>query len=252
METIFVGKNRIFLPEVHSTNSYAIELLKNVKPQEGTLIFTDHQTHGRGQRGMYWNSEPESNVSMSVLLEPNFLSLENTFFLYQIAALACYDALTEIINNSQIDIKIKWPNDILVNRKKICGILIENTILDNRLNCAVIGIGINVNQELLDEKWNATSLINCVGKRFDRLAIMNSICYYLEKNYLNLKQNKFENIQKAYLMHLYGLNEKLLFNYQGKNRILKVVGISASGLLSLIDEDENKLEVDVKDIKWML
>lgn len=252
METIFVGKNRIFLPEVTSTNSYAMELLKNVKPLEGTVVFTDHQTQGRGQRGMAWNSEPTSNLTFSVLLKPKFLGIENYFYLYQIAALACYDALTEFINNSQFDIKIKWPNDILVDGKKICGILIENILLDNQLNWSVIGVGVNVNQVHFDEGINATSVKLLKGFSVERKILMDAICGYLEKYYLKLKENKFEEIYQTFLSNMFAYKQVVCFQYQEKKRMLKVMGIAKSGLLSLLDEEENLLEVDVKEIKWLL
>jgi BirA family biotin operon repressor/biotin-[acetyl-CoA-carboxylase] ligase len=252
METIFVGKNLIFLPEVTSTNSYATELLKNVKPLEGTLVFTDHQTHGRGQRGKAWNSEPTSNLTFSVLLSPKFLLIENHFYLYQIAALACHDALTEFINTSQFDIKIKWPNDILVDGKKICGILIENILLDNQLNWSVIGFGVNVNQLRFDEGLNAASIKQLNGFSVERKVLMGAICKHLEKYYLKLKENKFEDIYQLFLLNMFALNEVVCFQYQEKLRMMRVMGIAKSGLLSLLDEEENLLEVDVKDIKWLL
>jgi BirA family transcriptional regulator, biotin operon repressor / biotin---[acetyl-CoA-carboxylase] ligase len=126
METLFVGKNTIFLPEIPSTNSYATHLLKNVNLAEGTVVHTANQTQGRGQWDKRWSSEPSSNLTVSVVLKPTFLELKKQFLLYQIAALACYDTIAGLLNNSQYDIKIKWPNDILINRKKTAGILIEN------------------------------------------------------------------------------------------------------------------------------
>ena len=169
METLFIGSNIIFLPEVDSTNSYATELLKNVNIAEGTVIHTAHQTQGKGQRGNSWEAQIASNLTTSIVLKPSFLELKNQFFLYQITALACYDLMAELLNNSQYDIKIKWPNDILVNKKKIAGILIENVITHSTLNYSVIGIGINVNQLLFTDGINATSL-----KKLSHINVVNS------------------------------------------------------------------------------
>src|ERR1043165_9220886 len=151
MSTLFIGQNKVFLPETHSTNSYAIELLKNVNAIEGTVVYTHKQTQGKGQRGNSWIAEPQRNTTLSLILRPVFLNSKNTFYLSKITALALHDLLTEILDVGQFDIKIKWPNDILVNSKKIAGVLIENSILNEHLQWSVIGIGINVNQDNFGE-----------------------------------------------------------------------------------------------------
>lgn len=252
METNFIGKIRIFLPEVNSTNSYAIELLKNVKPMEGTLIHTQFQTAGRGQRGMLWNAEPTSNLTFSLIIKPQFLMIEKSFYLYKIAALACYDALTEILKKGQFDIKIKWPNDILVNKKKICGILIENVLFNNQLNWSVIGIGINVNQNYFEANLNATSIIQLLGEQTNIDQLLSYICFYFERHYLLLKDNQLNKIDELYFFNLFGVNEYCWVEQKGKRLRLKVNAISPQGLLVLKDENESIFEVDVKDIKWLL
>lgn len=126
METLFIGKNLLFLHEVESTNTYAMNLLRNVNAIEGTVVYTDNQTHGKGQRGANWGSEIAQNITASIIIKPHFLNIDNAFYLSKISALAVYDVLTELLPNSHNGIKIKWPNDILVNQQKISGILIEN------------------------------------------------------------------------------------------------------------------------------
>lgn len=251
MDTLFVGKNIIFLPEVHSTNSYATDLLKNVNLPEGTVVHTAHQTNGKGQRGGSWSADPERNLTASFILKPGFLHIRNQFFLYQIAALACYDAMAEILNNSQIDIKIKWPNDILVSKKKIAGILIENNLLGGQVNWSVIGIGVNVNQEAFGSGINATSLKLCTGIHHPIEQVLTLLCKHLEKYYLALINSKFAAIRKNYLEHLFGLNQSLPFEVAGETRMLSVEGLSESGLLLLKEESGNSLEVDVKEVKWL-
>ena len=134
METLFIGRNTIFLSDVSSTNSYALSMLNNVNVAEGTIIHANYQTQGKGQRGLQWSALQGLNLTFSVILKPSFLHLTKLFYLYQISALACFDSLTELINNSHIDIKIKWPNDILIDKRKIAGILIENNLLNNQIN----------------------------------------------------------------------------------------------------------------------
>lgn len=251
METLFIGKNIIFLPEIHSTNSYAIDLLKNVNLPEGTVVHAAIQTHGKGQRGASWNAEPERNLTASIILKPGFLNIKNQFFLYQVVALACYDAMAEILDSSQIDIKIKWPNDILVNRKKIAGILLENNIQNNQVNWCVAGIGINVNQESFGEGLSATSLKLITGTTYSIEYVLNLICGYLEKHYLALMNSKYAAIQQNYLSQLFGLNEIREFEIKGRVESLWVKGLGNTGLLVLEDHAGEKREVDVKEVKWI-
>jgi BirA family biotin operon repressor/biotin-[acetyl-CoA-carboxylase] ligase len=251
METLFIGKNIIFLPDIHSTNSYAIDLLKNVNLPEGTVVHTAHQTHGKGQRGAGWITEPGRNLTASVILKPGFLAIKNQFFLYQVAALACYDAMAELLDNSQIDIKIKWPNDILVNKKKIGGVLIENNLHNNHINWCVLGIGLNVNQEIFDNTLNAVSLKLLDGKTRDIGDVLKAVCRHLEKHYLSLLNTKLPLIKEKYLKRLYGLHEHLNFEIGGVSKIMLVKGLGTTGLLLLEDGSGREIEVDVKEVKWL-
>ena len=251
METLFIGKNIIFLPEMDSTNSYATDLLKNVNLPEGTVVYTANQTSGKGQRGSAWIAEPERNLTVSIILKPTFLDIKNQFFLYQVVALACYDAMAEILDSSQIDIKIKWPNDILVNSKKIAGILLENNVQNNQVNWCVAGIGVNVNQEIFGENINAASLKLITGKDYNREYVLKVICKHLEKHYLALMNSKLQMLGANYLDHLYGLNQYLDFEVKGGRETLLVKGLGETGLLLLQNKSGSEMEVDVKDVKWI-
>lgn len=251
METLFIGKSTIFLSETASTNSYAVDLLKNTNPPEGTMIHTAKQTQGKGQRGSVWNSEPTSNLTVSFILKPSFLDIQNQFFLYQISALACYDTMAELLSDSHFDIKIKWPNDILVNKKKIAGILIENNVLNGRISWSVVGIGINVNQTKFGENIQATSLKLLQNeKAFEVSQVLKLLCGHLEKYYLALKNNKVDFIKENYLTHFFGLNSFLDFEVKGETRSFLVKGVGEKGLLLLEDNNGKVLEADVKDMKW--
>jgi BirA family biotin operon repressor/biotin-[acetyl-CoA-carboxylase] ligase len=251
METLFIGRNIIFLPQVNSTNSYAIEMLKNVNLIEGTVVHTAEQTEGRGQRGSAWTTEKESNLTASLVIKPTFLDLKKQHYLYQISALACYDALAEIIGISQFDIKIKWPNDIIVNKKKIAGILIENNIANAHISWSVIGIGFNVNQTIFDEIFNATSLKMLLKKGFEISYVLELFCKHFEKHYLQLKNSKFDLIKSEYLKHFFRFNNWMDFEIDGEIKTLFVKGISDDGLLWLKDTNELSHYMDVKQVKWL-
>ncbi len=250
MESLFIGRNTIFLSDIDSTNSYAISMLNNVNVAEGTIIKTNYQTQGKGQRGSHWSASRGLNLTFSVILKPNFLPLAKHFYLYQISALSCYDTLSELINNSHIDIKIKWPNDILVNKRKLAGILIENNLLNNQINWSVIGIGINVNQLLFDTNPNAVSLKMLTSQEYDLNIILNRIAFHLEKYYLALMQEKYNFIKTNYLNSFFGLNTFMNFEINNQIKAFLVKGISEKGLLLLEDNNRVQIELDVKEIKW--
>lgn len=252
METLFVGTNIIFLPEVDSTNSYAIGLLKNVNLPEGTVVHTAHQTAGRGQRGNVWNTLPHADITASIVLNPVFLPLKKQFFLYQVAALACYDVLAEILNGSHNDIKIKWPNDILVNGKKIAGILIENVVMNGAIARSVVGIGLNIARRTFPPGVNATSLEALTGKTFQRDEILRRLCYHLEKNYLFLRSGKSEELCQRYLTRLFAKDEWRDFENGGSPTSYFVKGVDKHGYLLLMDKDGKEHSFDVQEIKWVL
>lgn len=250
MDALFVGKNLIFLPAIESTNSYAIELLKNVKVEEGTVVQAEYQTMGRGQRGVSWLAEPASNLTLSTIFFPNFLKVEESFYLYIIAALACYDTTAQLLTESHVELRIKWPNDIYVNGLKNCGILIENKLNADYLFSTVIGIGINVNQEEF-KGLNAGSLKMFSGKKFSLDQVRNLLCFFLEKYYLSLKSGQYENLKTLYTSRMLGLGEVLDFSLNGERKKMKVLGISDDGLLRL-EDDTKILHKDLGEIKWLL
>ncbi|MFI5140988.1 MAG: biotin--[acetyl-CoA-carboxylase] ligase [Bacteroidia bacterium] len=138
MDTLFIGQHILELDAAESTNTYATNLIKEIQVAEGTIVFTHNQTKGRGQVGNTWQAETGKNLTFSMVLHPNFLAVEKQFYLSKITSLAVFGMLTEFLNTSLYDIKIKWPNDILVNDKKIAGILIENILRGNFLQSSVM------------------------------------------------------------------------------------------------------------------
>lgn len=254
METLFIGQNQYFLPEIESTNTYAMGLLRNVNVPDGSIVFTDHQTKGKGQRGHTWNAEISSNITVSIILKPGFLSLKKAFYLSKISALAIYDVLAVLIEKSHFDIKIKWPNDILLNGRKIAGILIENNISQQHLSSVVVGIGININQEYFPGlESTATSLKKEYQQEFNRVSILNSLCSFMEKWYFLLKQEKYEQIDQAYFMHLLGYQSQMRFeSLEGGQFNAFLNGVTESGLLELIHGNGELKHYDIKEIKTVL
>lgn len=251
MQGDLIGSNTIFLTEVDSTNSYASALLKNVKPPEGTVISAQHQVNGRGQRESSWQAASGMNITISVILYPTFLELSQQHFLYKIAALACYDTIAGFIDPGQYDIKIKWPNDMLVNRKKICGILIENQLVERSIQSAILGIGLNVNQTEFSGLSSAVSLKLLRKQDTDLQILRSNLCHHLDFWYNRLKQKDWTLIQDRYLQKLFGLNEWLDFDEQGRTVHYRIRGLGREGLLMLEKEDGSLFEADIRQMRWI-
>jgi BirA family biotin operon repressor/biotin-[acetyl-CoA-carboxylase] ligase len=241
-----MGKNLVFMPECHSTNTVASELCQQSNAPEGTLVITDKQTSGRGQRGNQWESQPGMNLTFSLVLKPTFLMVSNQFSLSVATSLAIHDYLTQTCSES---IRIKWPNDILVNEFKICGILIENQLLGHQLTNSIVGIGLNVNQQQFMND-DATSLSLETDKAYDLQEALEGLVSCLEVRYLQLRQNKFRDLNTAYLTHLYRLNEEHWFKAGADQFKGEIFGVDEQGRLRVLVEGNEKT-FDVKEIAFL-
>ena len=249
MDTLFIGQKVIHLNEVGSTNTYAIDLLKDVKVPEGTVIITDKQSNGRGQRGNVWLAEPSMNLTFSCILSPSFLNASNHFYLSKIIALAIYDALTEITKGSQHDIKIKWPNDILVNNKKIAGVLIENNFRSDQVQHSVIGIGINVNQENFGEFQNKATSLKLIHASVSVKEVLAIVCKYIEIWYLKLRSREaYQAINEKYMERLFLLNQWENYSSGGSNFMGRICAVEDDGKLLMELENKSFKKFDVKQI----
>lgn len=250
MNTLFIGQSSVYLESVESTNSYAIELLRQNTPIEGTLIYSFEQLKGRGQRGNEWESEANKNIALSLILYPNFLTTETQFLLSKIVSLALSDVMAELLQKPQ-EIRIKWPNDIYVGDKKIAGILIENFLRENSIQSTVIGIGMNVNQMEFITTNKAVSFAVLEGQEFDLMKIIERVCEHIEARYLQLKANKLESISSYYLLKLYRFNKWSNFSEKGKNFEGKIVGVSENGKLKLELRSNEIKEYGLKEIEFI-
>lgn len=199
--TLFIGKNLIALDAVDSTNTYVKNLLSSSTPPDGTVVFANEQLQGRGQMGTSWTAEKGKNITMSILLYPNFLEADKQFFLSMAVALAVKDFCEFILKD---EVKIKWPNDIYHLNNKLGGILIENIISGNRLSSSIVGIGLNVNQTAFDPAIpNPVSFSQISGNTFDIPSLISDLFSFLEKYYLQLRQLHFNFLDRAYTDALY-------------------------------------------------
>jgi len=237
---LFIGKKIIELSSVDSTNVYASKLLAENLFPEGTVISTKFQTLGKGYSGNSWQSETGKNLLLSVILYPTFLSPRHQFFLNQIASLAVADTTASFLLNAEV--KIKWPNDVFADEKKIAGILIENAVQSESFRHSIVGIGINVNQKKFEPSLtNATSFSKISEKDFSLEEVRQELFVQLEKRYLQLRQQRIDLIQKDYMKKLYRLEELSWYQSDGKKFKGKIMGITGDG--KLIIETSGKHEV---------
>ena len=209
IHTKWAGKTVHFAREIDSTNLWIKRLAKEGAP-EGTLALAEFQSAGRGRLGRSWEVPEGTSVMMSILLRPKF---EPQYA--PMLTLVMGMAVAKAVKKLGFDVSIKWPNDVVVSHKKICGILTEMGVRDGKIDYAVIGVGINVNikefpEEMVDK---ATSLYLESGKEFDRSQIPGLVMEAFEEYY-----EKF-----AATCDLSGLKEEyesILANYDQPVRVL--------------------------------
>ncbi|MEQ8905798.1 biotin--[acetyl-CoA-carboxylase] ligase [Ekhidna sp.] len=243
---IFLGKKVVFLPQCHSTNDELVMLTKKSQLPEGTVVYTDHQEKGKGQRGNVWVAEPGKNVLMSILLLPKFLNPQDQFFLNLIAGLAIVDTLGQYFSGQ---IQLKWPNDIYVNQKKISGVLVESNTRGSVLESCVVGIGLNLNQNGFHVP-NATSLLIETEIEHDKFDVMDFLLRDIEKWYLKLKSNRKNEVLAAYHALLMWRGEKRLFKSSEQEFIGEIIGIDSYGRLVINVQDKLK-SFGIKEVEFV-
>lgn len=249
--TLFVGQNLIKLSSVDSTNTYLKSLLSKSEPlPEGTVILAENQFDGRGQQQSKWLSEPGKNLTFSLLLYPSFIPVERQFDLNILVSEAVYRALSKLLSYK---LAIKWPNDIYYGDAKLGGILIENTIVGNKLKNCVIGIGLNVNQQMigLDLGRKIASISEILHENVNLTPLLGEICTQIELNYLRIRSGKADDLRQSYTTHLYQLYR--VASFRDKERIFegRIVGVSNEGLLQIEDDNAKLIEYGFKEIVFL-
>lgn len=251
MHTEWVAKEVLYFDTIDSTNTKAQELAEKGYPS-GTLVVADKQESGKGRRGRSWVSPSGTGIFMTLMIKPD-INPNNASMLTLVAALAVAKAITSVTGEEAM---IKWPNDIVVNSKKVCGILTEMNAQFDYINHIVVGIGINVHNESFPEEISqmASSLmIEAGGKRFHRAQIIAETMSYFEQYYDTfLKTQDLSALVREY--------DELLVNRSKSVRVLdpkepfdgKAMGITPKGELIVDTWESRKLvssgEVSVRGI----
>jgi BirA family biotin operon repressor/biotin-[acetyl-CoA-carboxylase] ligase len=220
-------------------------------PIEGTVVITDSQSEGRGQRQNSWVSEAGLNLTCSLILRPVFLAAKDQFILSAAVALAVAETIDHFFDEQE-QIKIKWPNDILVNGQKIAGILIENTLRKTNLETSIVGIGLNVNQIDFPTEINATSLKQLTDSDIQIETVLDGLCSNLEKYYLQIRNGIYNPVLELMNHRLFGLGRKMSLKINGAVTKVSVSKVLLSGQLELLHEDGNTSLHMHHEIDWML
>ena len=237
--------NIVYLPEVASTNSWAKNALSESTLLPNTAIVAGTQTAGRGQLQTLWHDAPGKNLLLTLVISPKQLGVANFFTLNEAVSLALMDALKPVVPAS-----IKWPNDILVDTKKLAGVLIETVIKGKFIQTAIIGIGLNVNQTQFDAALNATSLALACGREFNLEVLRDNLLSHLHRR---LEQIHLSTLNEVYNQHLFGLNQTLRFADVESTFTAMVKGVDTDGTLMLyLPGEQLMVRYRFKEVKWLL
>ncbi|WP_420572317.1 biotin--[acetyl-CoA-carboxylase] ligase [Kordia sp.] len=239
----------IKLDAIDSTNAYLRQLHVDEKLEDFTIIIARSQTAGKGQMGTKWSSEEGKNLTFSVFKKVSCLENDEGFYISIATSLAIYNALKYF----QIPrLAIKWPNDILSENQKICGILIENVIQNSKMTAAIIGIGLNVNQTDFESIFNASSLKKITGIHFDLDEVMFQIVSQLKKYSKLITARSFDVLKDEYEDLLFRKNKPSTFkNNKGEMFMGFIQGVAEDGKLNVLLEDEITATFDLKEIKLL-
>jgi len=216
----------IELDTIDSTNNYAMRLIDADTAQPGLTITAREQTQGKGQRGRVWQSNPGESLSMSIIAEP-IHGLERQFLFNVAATLGIAEVLQKLCENC--DIRIKWPNDIIVNDKKAGGVLIENVIRGSRWAYSIIGLGLNVLQnDMPAELPYATSLKMASGRGYDVKVVLDMIRKQVLHNVYNADDGA---MMQLYNQYLYRKGQMQRFEEEGIMWEALINGVTADGQL---------------------
>lgn len=230
---------------LESTNEVMKDMIHEGLLEAGTVIRSNYQTKGRGQRGTSWDAEADSNLLFSVQLTPNQLRADQQFVINEFASLALWDVLYSCLPDHLVE--VKWPNDLLVDGKKVAGMLVENSLKGSSIEWSILGIGINVNQLDFKQLPKAGSIALFSGKQVDREEIFQEVLKSFDRRWKQLESG--ENLRREYAAKLYGYKLEVPVVIEGKEGKLNVQGLDSYGRLEAKWEGETRV-FDLKEISF--
>ncbi len=250
---------------IDSTNSQANRELADAP--HGSVWAADFQTAGRGQRGNKWESKAAENLTFTILLRPTFLHPSQQFLISQVAAIG----VCRYLCSKGLPAQIKWPNDIYIGNRKICGMLIENSISADKMSASIVGIGLNLNQrEFSSDAPNPTSLVletDIPDNTYNRKEELSSLLSYIFTAYSELEEGFAQELGQEYLANLYRLGEWHQFieidtnapadmpvekMAAGRTITARITGVDPYGCVILEHQDGTVQTYPFKGIRYIL
>lgn len=230
LNTDFIGRNFIYFEEIDSTNTYLLDKSNGIDIS-GTVVLAEFQNKGRGRLDRTWTSDTGQNLTFSILFVKNQFLFQNLNFLNFAAALA---VASSIDNLYQLKTELKWPNDILISRKKTCGILVETITSKGIIERVVVGIGINVNQNYFKGEYNypPTSIRIELGKEVERERLLAEVLNNFE-HYINKLKSDKHQIINDWKMKCKMIGEKISIRQKDKVKFGIFDDIDENGFLLL-------------------
>ncbi len=214
-----------------------------------TLVTADFQTAGRGQAGSSWESEAGKNLLFGLLFHPCGVEANRQFILSQAAALAICETLSAHAEH----IRIKWPNDIYWENRKICGMLIENTLAGRRIESCIIGAGININQQTFRSNApNPVSLLQITGKEQEPTLILTGIVKHFKDYYRKIREGEAEDIARGYRERLYRRDGFYLYKDAGGVFEAEIRDVEPTGHLVLVGRDGTVRRYAFKEVRHLI
>lgn len=246
---MIIGSNLIFKKNLPSTNTCAADLLKENNPQEGTIVQTNFQSAGRGQAGNKWESEDGNNLLISIILYPSTINPSEQFIISMAVSLGICDFVKRFAGDSSV----KWPNDIYVKNDKIAGILIENSVMGEKIENSIVGIGLNINQiSFKSDAPNPVSLKLVTGADYILSECLSELASDLDIRYKQVIAEEFQLIRDEYASKLYRIDQWSAFSDKNGRFEGKIVSVTDSGKL-VIERKPGKLtEYSFKEVEYII
>jgi len=243
-----IGLPFLVLDKVDSSNNYAMAQYHAGLAKHGQAYFALHQLAGKGQRGRTWNALPHENITISVVIYPDFPNNRYPFLLSAVVSLACID----LLNDLRIpDFTIKWPNDIYWCDRKAGGILIENVYRTNEWKASIVGIGLNINQtEFPTQETIPVSLKQITGTDNDPIELAKLLCLKLNERYNQLLEGDQVAILKEYNSMLFKKGEQVKLKKGNIVFETTIEGVTIMGELQTRDTIDRTFVFG--EVEWVL
>ncbi len=247
LQTLF--QRQIYIASCTSSNDYLKQYFIDIEESNNLFLRTDYQTNGKGQGTNFWESEKAKNLLVSFVLYPHKLKAIKQFDLSKWVAINLLILLSEYLDSSKL--WIKWPNDIYYQDKKLAGILIENSIIGDNIYNSIIGVGLNVNQEIFySEAPNPISIFQILNKHIPLDEISGKFVEKLNSFSIFSSSEYQKQVDKKYLERLYWRGEKHLFRIHDKITEAVILGVDNFGFLKL--QIANRVQVfDIKEVVYL-